>query len=141
VNRPNLEEKRRAFNRMPITIFRYKAELIKRTELLSSNRLALVTVPQTEINEFSPLYNPAPLIQGDHLQTEGVLISIVLKTYDSGRITAAIRSNNDAPIAGKLALTFGGGGHEYSAGFKVEGQTLADLKANCLERVEELLKL
>lgn len=118
VNRPALEEKRRLSNKMPVPIYRYKAELISRTHFLADGTLAIVTIPQSEINEYSPLYNPGPLIQPDILQVEGVLMAIVVKSYDDGKMTGALRANTGAPIAGKLALVFGGGGHDYAAGFK-----------------------
>ncbi len=140
VSRPKLEELRRAFNKMHPSIFRYKGELIERTELHHDGMLALVTIPQEEINQYSPLYNPAPLIQPDHLQTEGVRISIVLKYYDSGRITAAIRCNQDAPIASRLAEQFSGGGHAHAAGFKIEGKSITDIKNECIEKTNQLLE-
>lgn len=139
VNRPKLEEQRRAFNKMHRDIFAYKAQLIQRTEFHHDGKLAMVVIPQQEINDYSPLYNPAPLIQPDHLQTEGVLISVVLKSYDSGRITAAIRSSNDAPIAAALAEHFGGGGHRHASGFKLEEKPLDQTKLQVIDRVEELL--
>lgn len=137
-DRPKLEELRRALNKMQPSIFRYKGELIARTEIID-DALALLTIPQQEINTYSPLYNPAPLIQGDHLQTAGVLISVVLKSYDSGRITAAIRCNQGAPIAAKLADHFGGGGHAHAAGFKLENRLLEEVKTECIATVAELL--
>lgn len=136
VNRPGLEEQRRLFNKMPVEILKYKARLIERTEIIE-DILAYVSIPQDEINEFSPLYNPAPLIQPDHLQTSGVRISIVLKYYDSGRITGALRSNQGFPYAAKVAESFGGGGHNYAAGFKIEGRQVEDIKRECIERVRE----
>ncbi len=63
INRPELEEERREFGKMPLQIYRYKARLIDRTEFTSDGKIAYVTIPQTEINEFSPLYNPVALIQ------------------------------------------------------------------------------
>lgn len=139
VNRPELEEQRRQFNKMHPEIFRYKGRLIERTEFHDDGKLALIIIPQDEINDYSPLYNPAPLIQGDHLQTAGVLISIVLKSYDSGRITAAIRCNQGAPIAAKLAENFGGGGHAYAAGFKLENGSLEEVRNECIKTTRELL--
>ncbi len=139
VNRPKLEEQRRAFNKMHRDIFAYKAQLIQRTEFHHDGKLALVIIPQQEINDYSPLYNPAPLIQPDHLQTEGVLISVVIKSYDSGRITAAIRSNNDAPVAANLAEHFGGGGHKHASGFKLEGKQLDEIKSKIIHKIEELI--
>ncbi len=120
-DRPALEEKRRAYSKMPVEIFKYKADLIKRTEFAADGRAAYVIIPNTEITKFSPLYNPGPLIQNDMLQTTGVLVGLVFKVYDDGHLTAMIRCNNTAEIADKLAAEFGGGGHAYAAGFKVQG--------------------
>jgi phosphoesterase RecJ-like protein len=139
-NRPQLEELRREYSRMPEGIFRYKGELISRMEFAADNRIALVTIPQDEINEYSPLYNPAVLVQFDSLQVSNVQISIVFKTYDNGRITGKLRTNYHAPIAGKLAEHFGGGGHAHSAGFKIEdGRSITEIKAECLRYTKELL--
>jgi len=139
VSRPKLEELRRALNKMAPSILKYKGELLSRTELLVEGKLATLTIPQQEINEYSPLYNPGPLVQGDHLQTAGVLMSLVLKSYDNGRITGTIRCNTSAPIAAKLAEQLGGGGHAYAAGFKTEGKALSDVRSTCLRAVTELL--
>jgi phosphoesterase RecJ-like protein len=79
------------------------------------------------------------LIQNDLLQTEGVKISLVIKSYGNGRITAAIRCNTAAPIAAKLAQNFGGGGHAYAAGFKTEGKLLSTIKADCINYATKLL--
>jgi phosphoesterase RecJ-like protein len=118
-NRPRLEERRREYSKMPEIIFKYKADLIKRTKLVADNSIAYVVVPQDEISKFSPLYNPAPLIQTDMLQTQGVRLAIVFKTYDDRRVTAALRSNLGSPVAGAIAEEMGGGGHDLASGFKV----------------------
>ena len=140
VNRSELEEARRQFNKMPDSIYYYKSELIKRTELHSNGQIALVTVPQNELNDFSPLYNPVALIQGDMQQIDTVKIAIVFKVYDSGKITAALRSNNDFPVAGNVAAHFGGGGHANASGFKIlEGKSIEQLKKEVLDYIETLL--
>jgi phosphoesterase RecJ-like protein len=138
--RPELEEKRRELSKMPGSIYRYKGELIKRTELAAEGQIASVTIPQNEITEFSPLYNPAPLIQADMLQIENVALAIVFKRYDDGKITAAIRANNGYDVANQLADHFGGGGHPYAAGFKiVDGQAFDKVKSECVVYAAELL--
>lgn len=140
VNRPALEEKRREMSKMHPDIFRYKARLIERTEFHVDNQLAIVDIPHDEIMEYSPLYNPNALIQFEHLQTEGVLVSVAIKHYADGKVTAGIRCNTAAPIAGQLAEHFGGGGHKYSAGFKImEGKTLNQVRSGCITKVTELL--
>lgn len=141
VDRPALEEKRRASSKMPKDIFRYKAELIKRTELHSDGQIAFVSIPHQEIMDYSPLYNPNALIQGEHMQVEEVLVSLSVKHYADGRITAAIRCNPAAPIAAQLAEHFGGGGHKYSSGFKVtDGRSLEQIKTAAIAKATELLK-
>lgn len=140
VNRTELEEIRRDASKMPEKIFRYKAELINRTELHAGGKLAIVVVPQHEINEYSPLYNPGPLIQGDILQTQDVKVAIVLKQYDSGKITASIRANYGSAVAGKIAEHFGGGGHKYASGFKITNKKpLNEVKSECIELATKLL--
>lgn len=139
-NRPKLEEQRREYGKMAPVIYQYKGRLLERTEFLADNHIATVTIPQDEINEYSPLYNPAPLVQFDMLQVKDVQLSIVFKTYDDGHITAAIRANNGSPVAGKLAEHMGGGGHAYASGFKLEGnRPFNEVKSECLEYATELL--
>ncbi len=140
VDRPMLEELRRSYSKMPPEIYSYKATLIQRTEFSSNGEVASVTVPQAEIKRYSPLYNPGPLIQGDMLQTSSVRVAIVFKSYDDGKITAAIRCNSGAGIAAELAGHFGGGGHPYAGGFKVtDGRAFSEVKSECLQRAGELL--
>ncbi len=138
--RSKLEELRREYSKMPDKIFKYKGVLIERTEFASDGAIAHVSIPQPEINEFSPLYNPGPLIQFDMLQVQGVRLSIVFKTYTDGKVTAAIRSNSGTPIAAKIAEHMGGGGHDYASGFKIEtGKPFNEVKSECLSYTTELL--
>lgn len=140
VNRPALEDARREFTKMDPRIFVYKSELMRRTEFAADGRLALVTIPQDEINEYSPLYNPAPLIQGDMLQTIGVQVAVVMKHYDDGKILGSIRCNTAAPIASDLAKHFDGGGHPHASGFKLtHGRPINEVKSECIRIATELL--
>jgi bifunctional oligoribonuclease and PAP phosphatase NrnA len=140
VDRPKLEEIRRQAGKMQPEIYQYKGELIRRSRFAANGKIAYVSVPQNEINEYSPLYNPAPLVQNDMLQTTGVLVALVFKVYADGKITAAIRCNPAAPVGAKLAEHFGGGGHDYASGFKItDGQSFEKIRDNCLTFAEELL--
>ena len=140
VDRPKLEELRREASKMHPEIFKYKAQLIAHTNFSDDGSIATVMVPQVEINQYSPLYNPGPLIQGDMLQTLGVRVAIVFKKYDDGKITAAIRCNPTAGIAAELAKHFGGGGHAYASGFKItDGRSYETIKGDCLAYASQLL--
>lgn len=140
VSRPSLEEQRREFGKMSTEIFKYKATLIERTEFSDHGRIAHVTIPQIEINTYSPSYNPAPLVQNDMLSVSGVAVAIVFKHYDDGRTTGAIRANTGFPVADKLAEKLKGGGHPYASGFKVmTGRPFNEIKSECLALASELL--
>ncbi len=140
VDRSRLEELRREYGKMPEAIFRFKAVLITRTKFAADGAIASVLIPQDDINQYSPLYNPAPLIQNDLLQVTGVRVTIVFKRYDDGKTTAAIRSNNTAPIAAELAEHFGGGGHANASGFKItKERPFEDIKTECISFASELL--
>jgi bifunctional oligoribonuclease and PAP phosphatase NrnA len=140
VNRSKLEEARRELSKMPVDIFKYKARLIERAEFELDGKLAMVHVPHDEIMEFSPLYNPAPLIQNDLLQTLGVGIAVVIKTYNDGKVLGAIRCNPGFAIGNKLAEYFGGGGHPYASGFKLNNaRAYTDIKTDCIKKVNELI--
>ena len=140
-DRPALEQLRREGSLMHESIYRYKGKLIERTEFAYDNQIATVTIPQSELITYSPLYNPGPLIQTDMLQTEGVRVGIVFKVYDDGKITAMIRCNAGAEIANKIAVKFGGGGHGFAAGFKiVDGRPFNEVKSECINYANELLE-
>lgn len=112
-----IEERRREFMKKSPDILAYKGRLIQRIEYLLDGQLALVHVPWEEIQAYSDAYNPGALI-GDELRlVENVALSVVIKTYPDGKLTARLRGN--LPIAEQVAGYFGGGGHEYAAGFRV----------------------
>ena len=140
VDRPKIEELRRELSKMPKEIYKYKATLIDHSEFTNNDTIVSVTVPQVEINKYSPLYNPGPLIQNDILQTLGVKVAIVFKTYDNGKVTAAIRCNQGYGIAAELAESFGGGGHTHASGFKIDtSRKFEDIKQECIMLAAELL--
>ena len=128
---------------MPQSVFQYKAKLIERTEFYGDNsEIAVVSIPEEELFTVGTLYNPAPLILNEMTMVEGVLVGIVLKRY-SDKTTGAIRCTNGANIAHKIAESFGGGGHPYAAGFKMEKSTtnFGELKCEVIAKTEELLQL
>ncbi|MDB5169344.1 MAG: hypothetical protein JWO41_700 [Candidatus Saccharibacteria bacterium] len=140
VDRPSLEEKRREASKMQLEIYKYKGRLIERTEFAYDGKIALVHIPQDEINTYSPLYNPGPLVQGDMLQTMGVQVAVVFKEYTDGRVTGAIRSNPGYGMAADLAKHLGGGGHAFASGFKdVSGKPFNEIKSECIRYASELL--
>lgn len=135
-----LEFKRRELMRKSPELLAYKSRLLGRIEYHSLGRLATITIPWAEIEEFSHAYNPSMLVLDDMRGVTGVDTAIAFKLYKDGKITAKIRSNFGRTIAGELARHFGGGGHPYASGFKISGgRRLEDVKTECVEVAGQLL--
>lgn len=134
-----IDSRRREFMKKSKEIVAYKGELLQRIEYFHDGKLALIHIPWAEIEEYSPHYNPSMLALEELRNTEGVELSVALKTYPDGKITGKLRANNQ-PIAGKLAAHFGGGGHDYAAGFKTMDWKYDELKQELIKTTQELLK-
>ena len=126
-------------------IFRYKSDLMKRVEFHYENRIATIDIPHDEIKEYSMAYNPTVILD-DARMIEGLAVGIGFKSYERNgevyKITARIRCGFGYKIARDLAQHFpDGGGHEYAAGFKIEGKdlNLQDIKNQTIQKAIELL--
>jgi phosphoesterase RecJ-like protein len=111
-----IEERRREFMKKSPEILAYKGELISRIEYLLDGKLAIVHIPWEDIEKYSDQYNPSVLVLDEMRLVEGVELGVAIKTYPDGKITGKLRGN--LPIAETVAGFFGGGGHQYAAGFR-----------------------
>lgn len=111
-----IENRRREFMKKSAEILAYKGELIGRIEYLLGGTLAIVHIPWEDIQAYSDQYNPSVLVLDEMRLVEGVEIGVAIKTYPDGKITGKLRAN--LPIAEQVAGYFGGGGHQYAAGFR-----------------------
>ena len=116
-NPSEIEARRREYMKKPADILTYKGELIGRIQYDLDSRLATVHIPWEDIEEYSDRYNPSVLVLDEMRLVENVQVAVAIKTYPDGKVTGKIRSN--APVATAIAGYFGGGGHDYAAGFKV----------------------
>jgi phosphoesterase RecJ-like protein len=119
ISRADLEEKRRKLSKMSEAVFRYKAELMERTEFFFDTKIALTVIPESELYDIGTQYNPGPLIMSELLNIEGVQIALAIKRYKN-RVTVALRCAQGTEIAGEIASSYGGGGHPYAAGFRID---------------------
>lgn len=113
----DIESRRHEYMKKSAEILRYKGLLIERIEYLLDGKLALIQIPWEEIKAYSDQYNPSVLVLDEMRFVEGVEVGVAIKTYPDGKLTGKIRSN--LPVASTIAGFFGGGGHEYAAGFRV----------------------
>ena len=140
VSLAELENTRRDNLRREPELIHYKGRLLQRVEFYDDNRLAVVTIPWEEIEQFSPLYNPSMLVLDDMRLGKGTDLAMAFKLYPGGKVTAKLRANYGYPVADKLAEHFGGGGHAYAAGFKLsDGRSAEDIKTEAIAKAAELL--
>jgi phosphoesterase RecJ-like protein len=135
-----LDNLRRETLRREPELIAYKGRLLQRVEFYDDNRIAMLTIPWEEIEQYSPLYNPPMLVIDDMRLARGTDIAICFKVYRDGKVTAKIRCNYGKSIADKLAESFGGGGHPYDSGFKItDGRSYDDIKLATISKASELL--
>lgn len=140
VSLAELEHARRELMRKSPELVHYKGELLQRVEYFADNRIATVSIPWKEIERYSPEYNPSMLVIDDMRMTTGTKVAISFKIYNDGKITGKIRCNQGSPVAGDLAKHFGGGGHPYASGFKIQdGRPFNEVKSECIQKATELL--
>lgn len=140
VKLPEIENLRRELSRKSPELVRYKGELLQRIEYHDNDRIATITIPWEEIEKYSPEYNPSILAIDEMRMTTNTAIAVAFKLYPGGKITGKIRCNYGYPIGADLAATFGGGGHPYASGFKIQDdRSISDIKAACIARASELL--
>lgn len=140
VNLPEIESTRRESMKREPELVHYKGELLKRIEFYDNNRVAVVDIPWSEIEKYSPLYNPPMLVIDDMRLGKNTQIAICFKIYTDKKVTAKMRSNYGYPICAELAESFGGGGHPYASGFKVtDVQNFSELKSKVIQTASELL--
>ncbi len=132
-----IENARRELMKKPADILAYKGELIGRVEYLLDGALAIVHIPWEDIQEYSDRYNPSVLVLDEMRLVEGVQVACAIKTYPDGKLTGKLRCNT--PVASAIAGYFGGGGHNYAAGFKVH-ETYDQIIRELLTATEKALQ-
>lgn len=135
-----LEHTRRSQLHKSPELVHYKGQLLERINYYDNDRIAILVIPWSEIERYSPFYNPSMLALEDMRLTTGTKVVIAIKVYKDGKVTGKVRSNFGAPVAAKLAEHFGGGGHEYASGFKLSDQSDVDsLVRTIVSKASELL--
>ena len=132
-----IEGRRREFMKKSAEILAYKGKLLERIEYYLDGRLAVITIPWEEIQQYSDQYNPSVLVLDEMRLVEGVDIGVAIKTYPDGKLTGKLRSN--LPISATIAGFFGGGGHDYASGFRVY-ESLDTILPELLSATEKAIK-
>lgn len=141
VDLSKLDSARKEGYKKSLDLTKYKGRLLERIETYLDGQLVVISIPWEEIEKYSPLYNPSVLVLEDMRLVDTCLVAIAFKIYNDGRMSAKIRSNSSFPLSNKLAESFGGGGHEYSSGFKTtEFSSYQDLLKEVIDKTSNLIK-
>ncbi len=132
-----IEGRRREFMKKSAEILAYKGKLLERIEYYLDGKLAVITIPWEEIQQYSDQYNPSVLVLDEMRLVEGVDIGVAIKTYPDGKLTGKLRSN--LPVSATIAGFFGGGGHDYASGFRVY-ESLDTILPELLSATDKALK-
>lgn len=133
----DIETRRRTFMKKSPEILAYKGKLIERIEYFLDGKMALVHIPWEDIQAYSDQYNPSVLVLDEMRLVEGVEIGVAIKTYPDGKLTGKLRSNS--PVSSAVAGFFGGGGHQYAAGFRVY-ESYDTIVKELIDAVDKTLK-
>jgi bifunctional oligoribonuclease and PAP phosphatase NrnA len=140
VSLSQLDADRRNLMRKSLELTKYKGRLLQRVELHADDRIATITIPWSEIQEYSHAYNPSMLVLDEMRMIESVDVAIAFKQYPDGKVTGKIRCNQEKKIAADLAKHFGGGGHPYASGFKVsDSRKFEEIEDECIIVATNLL--
>lgn len=132
-----IEKRRREHMKKSAEILKYKGTLLERIEYFLDGKLAVIRIPFEEIQAYSDQYNPSVLVLDEMRLVEGVEIGVAIKTYPDGKLTGKLRSN--LPISATIAGFFGGGGHDYAAGFRVY-ESIDTIIPELLDAVDKAIK-
>ena len=131
-----IEQNRREFMKKSPEILQYKGELIGRIEYMLDGQLALVHIPWEDIQKYSDQYNPSVLVLEEMRLVENVQVAVAIKTYPDGKLTGKLRSN--IPVSADISGYFGGGGHDYAAGFRIY-ESLDKVKNELVEAANKVI--
>ncbi len=138
VSLARIDAKRKRHQKKQRELLTYKGKLLERIAYSESGNTGYVCIPWSEIEKYSPLYNPSILVIDEIRQVEDVKVAVAFKSYPDGRITAKLRGNYGFPVCAKVAEEFGGGGHDYASGFRVvDGKSLEEVIEECIQLIDQ----
>ena len=106
-------------------------------ELLLNNRVALVVITKSLIEECNAELADTSDIVSLGLQVKGVEVSVLIKESDKG-IKVSLRAKNNVDVR-KIAEVFGGGGHTKASGITFKNSDLTAVKTKIIKELEKEL--
>lgn len=112
-------------------------KLISEMKLVLNNKVALIEIPKSLIDEFGIEIGDTSDIIAYGLQIKGVEVTVLVKESDEGA-KISLRSKNNVDVR-KIAEIFGGGGHIKASGLKMKNISLDEAVDMILKEIKKEL--
>ena len=113
--------------------------VLSNIELALDNKVAVLQIPQSLLEEFDLLNTDTSDIISIGLGIKGVEVSMLLKEVEDA-VKVSLRSKNEVDVR-KVAEIYGGGGHIKAAGLKMLNIGLEEAREKLLNTLKEEMKI
>jgi len=117
---------RRLYDTVKLSKLKFTGVVAERIRLHAEGRVGVLFCPDSFLAEYNLAHEEVEELPNTVLSVEGVMVSVIIKDKDDGRLKISLRCKENINVA-LLAAEFGGGGHACAAGF------VSDLAPEALE--------
>ena len=105
------------------------------------NQATVASVAKTDAGDASGIFNAARNLGGSFALAGLASFQDKRIWHHSRRMEETLNANSASLqiYLDELAKSFGGGGHAYASGFKLDDGEIAEVRLQCIERARELL--
>lgn len=130
------EVSRKLFDNYTTSRLRLLENVLGTLELHNLERIAIITVTQEMFAATGATRNDTEDFINYPRALNTVKIAAFLKESEDGWIGVSLRAKGESDVA-EIAQRFGGGGHSNAAGFRLQGTSLATVRADLLKALRE----
>ncbi len=130
------EVSRKLFDNYTTSRLRLLENVLGTLELHNQERIAIITVTQEMFAATGATRNDTEDFINYPRALNTVKIAAFLKESEDGWIGVSLRAKGESDVA-EIAQRFGGGGHSNAAGFRLQGTSLATVRADLLKALRE----
>ena len=117
----------------------YLGKLLSSTIPVLDGRVMMTIEEEREFKEYDATDRPSDALYGHLLGVEGVQAVLFIKHIDTDKWEVGFRASHNSPVdVGKIAASFGGGGHKKAAGATIQ-LPLNAIKEKILSLIAEQL--
>ncbi len=124
------------FKQRSLGSVRMKGKMLSAAQLYASGRIVSTLVERSFFEETGAYEVDCEEALHETLELVNVEVAVMLRFTKDGRIKGSLRSSKGMDM-NEVASYFGGGGHQHSAGFITEGNSLIELETKLINIIKE----